>query len=293
MAGAALGRGQRGAVARPADVEPRRGRATGVDVRLARFVSVDGRTLVGRLIGADTAQPLVGELFGTLTFSEERVPVAAYLPPVEPPNIFAIGRNYRAHAAEMGGTPPERPLVFLKPTTSLRAPGEPIILPAAAPDEVDFEAELAIVIGRRVRCVPESAAGDYILGYTCANDVSARDCQRNDKQWSRAKGFDTFCPLGPWLVTADVLDPDACPIRSRLNGQVMQDANTRDMIHSCRRLVSYVSHQFTLLPGTLILTGTPEGVGMARTPPVFLKAGDQIDIEIDGIGVLSNSVAGP
>lgn len=122
---------------------------------------------------------------------------------------------------------------------------------------------------------------------------AARDCQRNDKQWARAKGFDTFCPLGPWIVTADALDPDACAIRSRLNGELMQNANTRNMIHHCRTLVSYLSHQFTLLPGTLILTGTPEGVGMARTPPVFLKDGDRIEIEVEGIGVLANPVSNP
>jgi len=120
--------------------------------------------------------------------------------------------------------------------------------------------------------------------------VSARDCQRNDKQWARAKGFDTFCPLGPWLVTADELDADRCAVRSRLNGQLMQDACTSDMVFSCRSLVSYLSHQFTLLPGTVILTGTPEGVGMARTPPVFLQAGDRIEVEIEGIGTLSNEV---
>ena len=133
---------------------------------------------------------------------------------------------------------------------------------------------------------------DYVLGYTCANDVSARDCQRNDKQWTRAKSFDTFCPLGPWLVTADELDPDRCRIRSRLNGQVMQDANTNAMMFSCRHLLSYLSHQFTLLPGTVILTGTPEGVGMARQPPVFLRPGDRVEVEIDGIGTLSNPVGG-
>ncbi len=260
-------------------------------MKLARFVADDGRECVGRLVGARLAEPLVGELFGQLTFSSARVPVRAFLPPVAPPNIFAIGRNYRAHAAETGSKPPETPLAFLKATTALLADGQAIVLPESAPAEVDFEAELAIVVGRRARRVSEAAALDYVLGYTCANDVSARDCQRNDKQWTRAKSFDTFCPLGPWLVTADELDPDRCGIRSRLNGQVMQDADTSAMLFSCRQLLSYLSHQFTLLPGTVILTGTPEGVGMARQPPVFLRPGDRVEVEIDGIGTLSNPVA--
>jgi len=262
-------------------------------MRIARFVTPDGRTATGRLVDDRTAEPLVGTLFGTLEFAAARLPVARFLPPVEPPNIFAIGRNYRAHAAETGSAVPERPMIFIKPTTALLGDGGTIVLPAAAPDEVDYEAELAVVIGRPARRVPEDRALDFVLGYTCANDVSARDCQRSDKQWARAKGFDTFCPLGPWLVTADALDPADLRIRSRLNGRVMQDARTSAMLHSCRALVSYLSHQFTLLPGTVILTGTPEGVGMARTPPVFLKAGDRIEVEIEGIGTLTNAVAGP
>jgi 2-keto-4-pentenoate hydratase/2-oxohepta-3-ene-1,7-dioic acid hydratase in catechol pathway len=260
-------------------------------MKLARFVASDGRELTGRLVHPTAVQPLVGELFGRLTFADEVVAVQRFLPPVAPPNIFAIGRNYRAHAQETGAPLPERPLIFQKATTALLGDGGTIVLPASAPTEVDYEAELAIVIGRRARCVAPEGALDYVLGYTCANDVSARDCQRNDKQWARAKGFDTFCPLGPWLVTPDEMDPDQCRVRSRLNGQSMQDASTCDMVFSCRHLISYLSHQFTLLPGTVILTGTPEGVGMARTPPVFLRSGDRIEVEIDGIGTLSNAVA--
>jgi 2-keto-4-pentenoate hydratase/2-oxohepta-3-ene-1,7-dioic acid hydratase in catechol pathway len=259
-------------------------------MRVARFEGPDGQTYTGRLLDEHMAQPLVSGLGGPLTFADETLTITRLLPPVEPPNIFAIGRNYRAHVQETRARLPERPLVFMKPTTALLAPGGKIVLPESAPDEVDFEAELAIVIRRTARHVSEQAALEHVLGYTCANDVSARDCQRNDKQWSRAKGFDTFCPLGPWLVTADELDPDNCGIRSRLNGQLMQDSNTSKMIHSCAELVSYLSHQFTLLPDTVILTGTPEGVGFARTPPVFLKDGDTIEIEIDGIGTLVNFV---
>ncbi len=259
-------------------------------MRIARFVSSEGQTYTGRLIDEHTAQPLTGNLFGPLSFADETVTVDRLLPPIEPPNILAIGRNYRGHIEETGARTPSEPLVFFKPTTSLLASGGEIVLPESAPDEVDFEAELAMIVGQTARRVPERSALEHVLGYTCANDVSARDCQRNDKQWSRGKGFDTFCPLGPWLVTPDEIDPDNCRLRSRLNDRVMQDANTASMMHSCAKLLSYLSHQFTLPPGTAILTGTPEGVGFTRTPPVFLKEGDRIEIEIEGIGTLSNTV---
>ena len=187
---------------------------------------------------------------------------------------------------------PTAPVIFIKATTAVTAPGMPIILPAAAPDEVDYECELAIIIGTRARNVSEDDAIDHVLGYTCGNDVSARDCQiRHDQQWARAKSFDTFCPLGPVIVTPDEIDGDNCALRTILNGQVMQDSNTNDLIFNCRQLVSYLSHQFTLLPGTVIMSGTPSGVGFARKPPVFLKEGDEVTIEIDGIGQLTNSVA--
>jgi 2-keto-4-pentenoate hydratase/2-oxohepta-3-ene-1,7-dioic acid hydratase in catechol pathway len=259
-------------------------------MKLARFVTDGGRRCIGRLRDERTAEPLVGELFGQLAFGAPPVPVREWLPPVEPPNIFAIGRNYRGHVTETRAEIPQRPLIFQKATTALNAHRSPIVLPASAPDEVDFEAELALVIGRTARRVSEEAALSYVLGYTCANDVSARDCQRQDQQWARAKSFDTFCPLGPWIVTPDELDPDRCAIRSRVNGRIMQEAHTSSMIYSCRQLISYLSHQFTLLPGTVILTGTPEGVGMARQPPVYLRGGDVVEIEIDGIGVLVNPV---
>ena len=211
------------------------------------------------------------------------------LAPVMPPNVIAIGANYQQHIEEAGAEPPPEPLVFIKASTAVTAPDAAIVLPSVAPDEVDYEAELAIVIGRKGKHIPEAAALDYVLGYTCANDVSARDCQmRRDKQWARAKSFDSFCPLGPWIET-DV-DPDACDIALRLNGRVMQQSNTADMLFDCRRLISHVSDAFTLLPGTVILTGTPSGVGFARTPPVFLRAGDVVEVDIAGIGVLRNSV---
>lgn len=259
-------------------------------MRIVRFRTPDGRVSTGRLRDdGHSADILTGDLFGQHSFGAAET-VTALLPPVTPPNIFAIGRNYRAHAEELGNQAPEAPLIFGKATTSLLPPDGEIVLPASAPEMVDFEAELAVVIGRTAKRVSLSAARDHVFGFTCANDVSARDCQKSDKQWTRAKGFDTFCPLGPWIVPAAEFDPDNAAIRSRLNGEVMQGSNTANMLHNCDKLVSYLSHQFTLLPGTVILTGTPEGVGLARTPPVFLKAGDVIEVEIEGIGTLSNRV---
>lgn len=263
-------------------------------MRIARFEDPQGTVRFGRLNDDGTALPLVGGPFGEHRCDQSAVRVARLLPPVDPPNVLAIGLNYRRHAQETGVPPPERPLVFLKATTAVAAPEDSIELPAGAADEVDFEAELAIIVGRTARRVSPEQALDFVLGYTCANDVTARDCQRRlDRQWARAKSFDTFCPLGPWIVTADELDPDRCAIAARLNGRLMQDSHTSDMIFSCRELVSYLSHQFTLLPGTVILTGTPEGVGFTRTPPVYLRPGDRIEVAIEGIGVLGNGVRAP
>lgn len=261
-------------------------------MRLARFVTPEGRVGVGRVAGPRQAEPLIaGTLFNPREFVAP-VPVARWLAPVEPPNILAVGLNYRRHAAETAAQLPDHPLIFLKATTSVAHPDDPIVLPLSAPDEVDFEAELAVVVGRETRRVSEAAALEYVLGFTCANDVSARDCQKRlDRQWARGKSFDTFCPLGPWIVTRDELDPDHCDIALRLNGRTMQSSNTADMIFSTRALVSYLSHQFTLPPGTVILTGTPEGVGTARTPPVYLREGDRVEVDIRGIGVLRNVVA--
>lgn len=260
-------------------------------MKIIRFVDDKGVTSLGEPAGDGTARRLRGDLFGRLESTGETATIRRVLAPVDPPNIFAIGLNYRAHAAESGHAPPAEPVIFLKATTAIIADGEPIVLPRSAPDEVDFEAELAIVIGRTARRVSEADALGCALGYTCANDVSARDCQRRrDKQWARAKSFDTFCPLGPVLVTADELNPDGCAIRSHLNGRLMQDSNTDDMIFSAAVVISFLSHQFTLRPGTVVLTGTPPGVGFARNPPVYLRPGDTIAVRIDGIGELTNPV---
>lgn len=215
--------------------------------------------------------------------------IEKFLPPVNPPNIIALGLNYKGHAKESGKEIPKEPVIFLKATTSITSHLSPIILPKQAPDFVDYEAELVIVIGKRAKNIEVDQAKDYIFGYTCGNDVSARDCQlKKDIQWARGKSFDTFCPVGPWIETE--IEPINLRIQSRLNGKIMQDSNTSEMIFNVYEIVSYISKQMTLLPGTIILTGTPEGVGFARENPVFLREGDVIEVEIEGIGILKNFV---
>jgi 2-keto-4-pentenoate hydratase/2-oxohepta-3-ene-1,7-dioic acid hydratase in catechol pathway len=211
-------------------------------------------------------------------------------PLFRPRNVLCIGLNYKDHAAEGGVALPEKPVVFAKLTGCITGPGDPIVLP---PDtkEVDYEAELAVVIGRRCRGASTADALDYVAGYTCLNDVSARDFQRGDGQWVRAKSQDTFGPMGPYLVTRqDIPDPQTLPIRCRVNGTTLQDSNTDKMIFGVRELIAFISRGITLEPGDVISTGTPHGVGFARKPPIFLKAGDEVVVEIEGIGKLSNPV---
>ncbi|MCK6628398.1 MAG: fumarylacetoacetate hydrolase family protein [Anaerolineae bacterium] len=206
-----------------------------------------------------------------------------------PSKIMAIGRNYADHAQESKSAIPERPLLFAKFPTTIIGPGAEVIWDSALSDKIDFEAELAVIIGKTARRVAEAEALDYVFGYTCANDVTARDLQKGDGQWVRGKSLDTFCPLGPWLITADeVANPQDLPIRCLVNGQVMQDSHTGKMIFSVAYLISYLSQAFTLLPGDILLTGTPDGVGAYREPPVFLKNGDVMAVEIDGVGRLVN-----
>jgi 2-keto-4-pentenoate hydratase/2-oxohepta-3-ene-1,7-dioic acid hydratase in catechol pathway len=220
--------------------------------------------------------------------SSLRLDSVRLLAPVEPPNIICLGLNYRSHAEETGLALPSEPLIFIKATTSLCAPGDPIVLPRQGPGRIDYEAELAIVIGKRAKDVPEEEADGYILGYTAANDVSNRAAQFSDGQWARAKSHDTFCPMGPAIETD--IDADDLAITCMLDGEVMQSSRTSDMIFPVRRIVSYLSHAFTLLPGTVILTGTPHGVGFKRTPPVYLQPGQTVEVEIEGIGILANPV---
>jgi 2-keto-4-pentenoate hydratase/2-oxohepta-3-ene-1,7-dioic acid hydratase in catechol pathway len=237
---------------------------------------------------------LAGDLFGELKPTGKPADVRKLLAPLVPSTFLCIGLNYRKHAAEGNQPIPEYPVLFLKAPTAVQNPGDPIQLPRHLPsEEVDYECELAVVIGKRCKNVPRAKAFDYVLGYTCANDVSARDWQRHKggSQWCRGKTFDTFAPLGPCLVTRDEIpNPNALTIRTIINGEVLQDWNTNDMIFDVAALVEFLSGSTTLLPGTVILTGTPHGVGFARKPPRWLKPGDQVSIEIEKIGTLTNPV---
>jgi 2-keto-4-pentenoate hydratase/2-oxohepta-3-ene-1,7-dioic acid hydratase in catechol pathway len=259
-------------------------------MRIVRY-SFDGKTGYG-VVDGGRLHPCEGDPFSGLirqpaTLDPDAVKLLA---PVDPPNIICLGLNYRRHAEETGLTPPSEPLIFIKATTSLCGPGDAIVLPSLGPGKIDYEAELAIVIGRLAKDVTEKEAPDYILGYTAANDVSNRAAQFSDGQWARAKSHDTFCPLGPAIETS--LDADDLAVTCRLDGRVMQSSRTSDMIFPVRKIVSYISGCFTLLPGTVILTGTPDGVGFKRSPPVFLRPGQMVEIEIEGIGTLANPVAG-
>jgi len=223
-----------------------------------------------------------GHPFGEVTPTERILPLAELrvVAPVLPSKIIAVARNYVDHAAEMGGTVPTEPVIFLKPSTSVIGPREAITLPWQS-EHVDHEAELAVVIGRFCKDVPVDRVADVILGYTCANDVSARDLQKTDGQWGRAKGFDTFCPLGPWIVTD--LDLEDAILSCTVDGQQRQSAPLGDMVRSVAELISWISSVMTLLPGDVILTGTPAGVGP-------ITAGQRVTVHIDGIGSLENSV---
>ncbi len=210
-------------------------------------------------------------------------------PVTRPGKIVAIGLNYHAHAIEQNVEPPKAPLIFAKFPTSVIGTGAAITWDPALTSQVDFEAELACVIGRRAREVTEASALDYVLGYTCGNDVTARDLQFGDRQWVRGKSLDTFCPLGPWMVTRDEIpDPQALRVRATVSGETLQDGHTRDMIFSVAQIIAYASRAFTLEPGDVIMTGTPSGVGVWREPKRFLGDGDVVEIEIEGIGVLRN-----
>jgi 2-keto-4-pentenoate hydratase/2-oxohepta-3-ene-1,7-dioic acid hydratase in catechol pathway len=224
------------------------------------------------------------------TFFEDPLPTGEVVPlddvrllaPVLPSKLVCVGKNYAAHAAEFGMEVPEEPLLFLKPSTAVIGPGDPIrLLPISR--RVDYEGEMAVVIGRLARDVKSEDAYRYILGYTCANDVTLRDLQHTEDQWARAKGFDGSCPLGPWIQTE--LDPNDVRVETRLNGEIRQAAQTSDMVFGVATLIEYITEFMTLLPGDVLLTGTPEGVGR-------LAAGDVVDVEVEGVGSLSNPVAG-
>ncbi|NKB80809.1 MAG: DUF2437 domain-containing protein [Nitrospirales bacterium] len=262
-------------------------------MKIVRFRDHAGGMHYGEYVDAQSARRIEGNPFDTYYPTDDVVSVKKLFAPVEPTTILCIGLNYRLHAEETGAKIPQHPAVFIKAINTLNHPNDPIIIPKVAPGEVDYECELAVVIKKRGKNIPRHEALDYVLGYTCANDVSARRWQKEGggKQWCRGKSFDTFCPLGPCLVTPDdIPNPNDLTIKTILNNETMQDWTTSDMIFDVPTLISFLSESTTLLPGTVILTGTPQGVGFVRTPPVFLKSGDQVTIEIERIGALTNPV---
>jgi 2-keto-4-pentenoate hydratase/2-oxohepta-3-ene-1,7-dioic acid hydratase in catechol pathway len=245
----------------------------------------------GAAAGPDADGLVVAELLGhpfgighdSVRLTGSRYPLAdvRLLAPVLPSKVVAVGKNYADHAREMGGEPPEDPIIFLKPSTAVAGPRDPIIYPSQLSERVDFEGELAVVIGRLCKQVPPERAGEVIFGYTCANDVTARDLQARDGQWARAKGFDTFCPLGPWIETD--ADPGDLELITIVNGEIRQNSRTSLLLHDVTALITYVSAVMTLLPGDVLLTGTPAGVGP-------LKDGDEVSVTIERIGTLANEV---
>lgn len=265
-------------------------------MKIIRFQDPQGKTHVGSAQADGSALIIEGDIYGRYAVTNQRVAVRKLLAPVVPTQILCIGLNYRRHAEESKAKPPERPILFVKGVNTLQNPGDPILIPThCASHEVDYECELAVVIGRACKNVKREDALQYVLGYTCANDVSARDWQLKlgGGQWCRGKFFDTFAPLGPCLVTTDELPhPNALKIRTLLNGEAVQDWTTSDMIFDVPTLIEFLSGSTTLVPGTVILTGTPHGVGMAAKPePRWLKPGDSVTIEIEKIGSLINPVA--
>lgn len=264
-------------------------------VRLAKIVRfINARRLHqwGRWMPNGIVEPMDGSIADGFKPTGNMKGSPQLLPPVEPPAIICIGLNYRAHAVETGAREPQYPIVFFKNPACIIGPGAAIELPRhLRSDQVDFEGELAVVIGRRCKNVSRQDALKYVFGYTIANDVSARDWQKQwgGSQWCRGKSFDTFCPIGPAITTGSI-NPDALLLRTRVNGELMQESSTADMIFSVARIIEFLSGSATLLPGTVILTGTPAGVGMGRTPPRWLAPGDVVEVEIESLGKLTNPV---
>jgi 2-keto-4-pentenoate hydratase/2-oxohepta-3-ene-1,7-dioic acid hydratase in catechol pathway len=254
-------------------------------MRLVRFRHGD-RIATGAIQpGSDTIQVIAGTFFQDPLPTGDEIPIddVMLLAPVLPSKLVCVGKNYAAHAAEFGMEVPEEPLLFLKPSTAVIGPGDAIrLLPINR--RTDYEGELAVVMGRLARNVRAEDATRFILGFTCANDVTLRDLQQPDDQWARAKGFDGSCPLGPWIETS--VDPTDAIVETRLNGDVVQHASTSDMVFGVAELIEYVTTFMTMLPGDVLLTGTPEGVGR-------IQAGDTVEVEVDGVGTLRNEVSGP
>jgi 2-keto-4-pentenoate hydratase/2-oxohepta-3-ene-1,7-dioic acid hydratase in catechol pathway len=251
-------------------------------MKIIRFIDASGRERYGEAMDLRNARVLSGDLFGAYQLTDETATVQKLLTPVLPPSILCVGLNYKEHAAESAMKLPDYPVLFIKSLNALNNPGDPIIMPKVEPVEVDYEGELVVVIGKGGKNISREAALEHVLGYTCGNDVSGRDWQikKGGTQWCRGKSFDTFCPLGPWLITPDELpDPGHLTISTIINGEVMQSSNTANMIFDVPELIRFLSEGTTLLPGTVIMTGTPPGVGFARKPPVFLKDGDEVTVD--------------
>jgi len=263
-------------------------------VRIFRYLDQSGKMGFGRFDKEGNTFLILQKGDGDFEATDQRITPFQFLTPIDFRCIYAIGLNYRAHAQETGLEIPKYPMVFMKAPTAAQNPGDPIVLPRyLRSDKVDFEAELGVVIGRPCKNVKPEEALSYVLGYVCANDVSARDWQKEKGggQFCRGKTFDTFCPVGPCLATADEIpDPSKLTIRSFVNEDKMQESGTDDMIFDVPTLISFLSGSTTLLPGTLILTGTPSGVGEARDPKRYLVPGDEVTVEIDGLGILTNPV---
>jgi 2-keto-4-pentenoate hydratase/2-oxohepta-3-ene-1,7-dioic acid hydratase in catechol pathway len=263
-------------------------------MRIARFVSDDGNIQVGELLKDDLARVLKGDFSGGFEPTRFTAKVSKLLAPLVPSDILCIGINYREHAAESGSPIPQNPVLFIKAGNTLNNPGDAIPIPRRS-SMIDYEGELAVIIGKAAKHVPRERALDHVFGYCIANDVSARDWQRQRElgggQYARGKSFDGFCPLGPWITTKDeVPNPNALRLKTILNGQVMQDHTTADMIFDVPALIESLSSTMTLRPGSVLLTGTPQGVGFARTPPVWMKPGDTVAVEIERLGRLENPV---
>ena len=263
-------------------------------MRIFRYLDQAGKMGFGRFDEGGNTFLILQKGDGEFEATDQRITPFQFLTPIDFRCIYAIGLNYRAHAEETGLEIPKYPMVFMKAPTAAQNPGDPIVLPRyLRSDKVDYEAELGVVIGRPCKNVKPEEALSYVLGYVCANDVSARDWQKEKGggQFCRGKTFDTFCPVGPCLATADEIpDPSKLTIRSFVNEEKMQESGTDDMIFDVPTLISFLSGSTTLLPGTLILTGTPSGVGEARNPKRYLVPGDEVTVEIDGLGILTNPV---
>lgn len=269
--------------------------------KFIRFEDTDGNVHSGIQTTEGKAKVITGSIFGNYSTAESESDVAKLLCPLEStPAIIGIGLNYAKHVAESNMDTPQKPMYFFKNPSALTGPTDDIVIPAVCNDEVDYEIELALVIGKKAKDVPKERAFEYVLGYATANDVSARKWQLNKPlaggQFNRGKGFDTFCPIGPCIYSADGgpseggINPDNLKLGTKLNGEVVQDDNTNDLIFNCAELVEFLSQDTTLLPGTVILTGTPSGVGWVRDPPKLLTPGDKVECWIETIGSVTNNV---